>query len=71
MCVKWFIFIATSFDRFVDVPGVDQPDERNKKGNKEVHNSLFLNNAIVMGVYIFVDNSFNDDGHDSCQEEES
>ena len=55
----------------MDVPGVDQPDKRNKKGNKKVHYSLFLNNAVVMGIYIFVDNSLDDDGHDGSHEEES
>ena len=55
----------------MDVPGVDEPYKRNNKCNKKVHNSLLLNNAVVMSVNIFVHDSFNNDGHDGCQEEES
>ena len=59
------------FDGFVDVPGVDEPDERYQKGSEEKHDSFFFDNSIFIFEDIDVESSLDQESHDSSCKEES
>ena len=52
-----------SSEKDVNVPRVDQPDKRDKKGIHEEHDCFFFNNPIVMFIKVMKPNIFHKQGH--------
>lgn len=63
--------VEFSFDDLDDLEGVDQPEQRDKEGVEEEHDSLLLDDPVGMRVVVFVLDGFDSEGHDGGGEEQT
>ena len=54
-----------------NIPRVNEHNEGDKKGIKSIHNRLLLYYAVVLCKYVSVSNSFDQNSHQGCCEEQA
>lgn len=63
--------VVPPLDQSENVPGVDRPDQRNKKTIQEKHYRFLVSHSILLTVNIVIQQIFNQQRHQRCREEQS